>query len=146
MYVATQGPLGWSARRAARRLSIPVVAGWHTNFDHYCQDYGAPWLAAPLMQLLSVFHNGCAATLVPTRQQAEALADQGFLRLNVMVRRLGGGVDGQLGGGLGAGYHGQGDGAANQGTGKQGHGGSPGRLSGNQDSGSGIDQGSGDLE
>lgn len=90
VYIATQGPLGWSARRAARRLSIPVVAGWHTNFDHYCRDYGAPWLAAPLMQMLRAFHNGCAATLIPTRQQADVLADQGFQRLSVMGR----GIDG----------------------------------------------------
>ncbi|MDX5379313.1 MAG: glycosyltransferase, partial [Halomonas sp.] len=36
VYLATQGPLGWSARRMARRMGIPLVAGWHTNFDHYC--------------------------------------------------------------------------------------------------------------
>lgn len=90
IYIATQGPLGWSARRAARRLSIPVVAGWHTNFDHYCHDYGTPWLAAPLMHLLRTFHNGCAATLVPTQQQADNLTERGFQRLSVMGR----GIDG----------------------------------------------------
>ncbi|WP_346302222.1 glycosyltransferase, partial [Halomonas sp. BM-2019] len=35
VYLATQGPLGWSAQGVARRLAIPTVAGWHTNFDHY---------------------------------------------------------------------------------------------------------------
>ncbi|MBZ0331069.1 glycosyltransferase family 1 protein [Halomonas sp. ANAO-440] len=91
VYLATQGPLGWSARRAARRLSIPVVAGWHTNFDHYCRDYGVPWLAPVLLGALRRFHNGCTATLVPTHRQAEALAERGFLNLNVMGR----GVDGE---------------------------------------------------
>jgi len=91
VYLATQGPLGWSARRAARRLSIPVVAGWHTNFDHYCHDYRVPWLAPVMRATLRHFHNGCAATLIPTRLQADALGQQGFQRLAVMGR----GIDGQ---------------------------------------------------
>ncbi|PYN95500.1 MAG: glycoside hydrolase, partial [Candidatus Rokuibacteriota bacterium] len=31
VYVATEGPLGWSAVRAATRLRLPVVSGFHTN-------------------------------------------------------------------------------------------------------------------
>lgn len=91
IYLATQGPLGWSARRAARHLSIPVVAGWHTNFDHYCQDYRVPWLTPVMRAALRHFHNGCAATLVPTHRQAAALSASGFQRLAVMGR----GIDGQ---------------------------------------------------
>ncbi|QOR40145.1 glycosyltransferase family 1 protein [Billgrantia diversa] len=88
VYLATQGPLGWSARHVARRMGIPLVAGWHTNFDHYCSDYRVPWLAPTLMRGLRHFHNGCRATLVPTRQQADALARQGFQRLEVMGRGI----------------------------------------------------------
>src|SRR5690606_26148259 len=32
IYIATEGPLGWSALRAARRLRIPVATGFHTRF------------------------------------------------------------------------------------------------------------------
>ena len=88
VYLATQGPLGWSARRVARRMGIPLVAGWHTNFDHYCGDYGVPWLAPALLRALRHFHNGCQATLVPTRQQAGELVRQGFERLEVMGRGI----------------------------------------------------------
>ncbi|MBS9402641.1 glycosyltransferase family 1 protein [Halomonas sp. TRM85114] len=91
VYLATQGPLGWSAQRAAQRLSIPVVGGWHTNFDHYCTDYGLAWLTPLVMQRLRTFHNRCAATLVPTRQQANRLSDQGFDNLRIMAR----GIDGE---------------------------------------------------
>ena len=91
VYLATQGPLGWSALRAARRLSIPVVGGWHTNFDHYCRDYGLPWLAPLVTRRLRTFHNRCAATLVPTRRQADELAARGFENLRVMGR----GIDGE---------------------------------------------------
>lgn len=41
VYVATQGPLGWSAVRAARRLGLPVLGGFHTNFHVYAKHYHA---------------------------------------------------------------------------------------------------------
>ncbi|HEY0862390.1 MAG TPA: glycosyltransferase, partial [Pseudoxanthomonas sp.] len=44
VYVATEGPLGWSAVRAARRLGIPVATGFHTRFDEYMRDYGVRFL------------------------------------------------------------------------------------------------------
>ncbi|MDZ7852822.1 MAG: glycosyltransferase family 1 protein [Halomonas sp.] len=91
VYLATQGPLSWSALNAAKRLSIPVVSGWHTNFDHYCRDYGLPWLAPLVLRRLRHFHNRTAATLVPTRDQARALAGCGFVNLRIMAR----GIDGE---------------------------------------------------
>ena len=44
IYVATQGPLGWSAVSTARQLGIPVFSGFHTNFDAYSKHYHAGWL------------------------------------------------------------------------------------------------------
>ena len=44
IYVATEGPLGWSALRAARTLRVPAATGFHTRFDHYMRDYGVPVL------------------------------------------------------------------------------------------------------
>ncbi len=90
IYLATQGPLGWAARQAARRLNIPLVAGWHTNFDHYCKDYGVAWLASTTRRYLRYFHNGCALTLVPTHQQAKALQRQGIRDVHVLSRGLDG--------------------------------------------------------
>jgi len=90
VYLATQGPLGWSALRAAKRLGIPVVSGWHTHFNHYCHAYGLGWLAPVVMRRLCHFHNRTAATLVPTGAQAEALAGQGVRNTRVMGR----GIDG----------------------------------------------------
>ncbi|WP_108444204.1 glycosyltransferase family 4 protein [Halomonas denitrificans] len=91
IYLATQGPLGWSALRIARRLGIPVISGWHTNFDHYCRDYGLPWLAPLVLRRLRHFHNRTAATLVPTHAQARELGAQGFANVRVMAR----GIDGE---------------------------------------------------
>lgn len=68
VYVATQGPLGVSAVSAARKLSIPVSSGFHTNFHSYSQYYGAGWLEALLCRYGQWFHNRTAVTLVPTRK------------------------------------------------------------------------------
>ncbi|WP_081137976.1 glycosyltransferase family 4 protein [Halomonas sp. BC2] len=91
VYLATQGPLGWAARQAAQRLDLPLVAGWHTNFDHYCQDYGVAWLSKATRRYLRYFHNGCALTLVPTQQQAVALRQDGIKDVQVLSR----GIDGE---------------------------------------------------
>ncbi|MFG6665632.1 glycosyltransferase family 4 protein [Halomonas sp. HNIBRBA4712] len=90
VYLATQGPLGLAARHAARKLGIVCVAGWHTNFDHYCQDYGIAWLGSTTLRYLRHFHNGCALTLVPTNAQASALRRAGIRDVSVLSR----GIDG----------------------------------------------------
>ncbi|MFC3551186.1 glycosyltransferase family 4 protein [Lysobacter cavernae] len=78
IYVATEGPLGWSALRAARRLRIPVATGFHTRFDEYMRDYGVAFLAQTALRWMRRFHNGADATLVPTRELADFLEAQGF--------------------------------------------------------------------
>ncbi len=84
--VATDGPLGWSALGAARRLGIPVATDFHTNFHTYTRDYGFAWLARPVAAYLRSFHNRAACTMVPTRQIAEELAALRFERLRVVGR------------------------------------------------------------
>ncbi|MBD3894307.1 glycosyltransferase family 1 protein [Halomonas sp. ML-15] len=91
IYLATEGPLGWSALRTAERLGIPTVSGFHTNFDHYASDYGLGWLRGSVARLLRRFHNRTGATLVPTQRQADLLGRQGIERIVVMGR----GIDAQ---------------------------------------------------
>src|ERR1700682_5111922 len=40
IYIATEGPLGRSALRAARDLGIPACSGFHTRFDDFARYYG----------------------------------------------------------------------------------------------------------
>jgi glycosyltransferase involved in cell wall biosynthesis len=91
VYIATEGPLGWSALRACRRLGIPVATGFHTRFDDYVGRYGAGFLSPWVFSWLRRFHNRADATLVPTLELQEALAQQGFRH----VLRLGRAVDTQ---------------------------------------------------
>jgi glycosyltransferase involved in cell wall biosynthesis len=78
IYVATEGPLGWSALRAARQLEIPVATGFHTRFDDYVRSYGAPWLQGTALRWMRHFHNSAQATLVPTRELQSFLQSARF--------------------------------------------------------------------
>lgn len=78
IYIATEGPLGWSAMRAAKALGIPVASGFHTRFDHYMRDYGASFLQPVALSWMRRFHNGAAATLVPTMELHAELVGLGF--------------------------------------------------------------------
>ncbi|SFM11458.1 glycosyltransferase family 4 protein [Marinobacter zhejiangensis] len=77
IYVATQGPLGVAAVNAARRLSIPVSSGFHTNFHTYSRYYGAGFLEKLLCGYGRWFHNRTAITLVPTRKMQATIQAMG---------------------------------------------------------------------
>ncbi|UDI93818.1 MULTISPECIES: glycosyltransferase family 4 protein [Pseudomonas] len=92
LYIATEGPLGLSALRAARRLGIAVVSGFHTNFQQYTHQYGLGLLTRLLTHYLRWFHNRSAMTLVPSVSQRLELERRHFERLALLSR----GVDSQL--------------------------------------------------
>ncbi|HRP97053.1 MAG TPA: glycosyltransferase family 1 protein [Rhodocyclaceae bacterium] len=89
VHVVTEGPLGWSAVSAARRLGIPVSAGFHTHFDHYSAHYRLGWARPLVSGYLSTFHRRAQATLVPTA----ALAAELDARAVPGVEVVGRGVD-----------------------------------------------------
>lgn len=86
VHIATEGPLGWSALRVARKLRIPVTSDFRTNFHAYSSHYGIGWLSKPIMAYLKRFHNQTLTTMVPTQGLADRLADAGFERLQVVAR------------------------------------------------------------
>lgn len=92
LYIATEGPLGLSALRAARRLGIAVISGFHTNFAQYTQQYGMGFLNRLLTHYLRWFHNRSKVTLVPSVSQKIALERRGFERIELLSR----GVDSTL--------------------------------------------------
>ena len=78
IYVATEGPLGWSAIRTAARMDIPLTTGFHTRFDSYMRDYGVGFLEPLAVRWMRAFHNTSSATLVPTCELADFLRGRGF--------------------------------------------------------------------
>ena len=86
VHIATEGPLGWSALQAARRLQLPVTSDFRTNFHAYGQHYGIGWLAKPILAYLRKFHNRASCTMVPTEALRSDLAARCFERLHVVGR------------------------------------------------------------
>mgnify|MGYP003581872996 FL=1 len=88
VHIATEGPLGWSALQAARKLRLPVSSDFRTNFDAYSRHYGVGWLQKPIAAYLRKFHNQAHCTMVPTEQLRRSLDGQGFERLHVVARGI----------------------------------------------------------
>lgn len=92
VYVAIESPLGLSALRAACKLGIPVIGGFHTHFRQYLQRYGMPRFAERVWSYQKWFHRKVAMTLAPSPEAREYLAAAGFPKVEVLGR----GVDGAL--------------------------------------------------
>lgn len=86
VHVATEGPLGWSAISAARRLKLPVTSDFHTNFDHYSEHYGLGWLRQPVSTYLRRFHNRTVTSFVPSSELALRLRESGYRNVEVIAR------------------------------------------------------------
>lgn len=92
IHIATEGPLGYSALSVARKLGIPTISTFHTNFHSYGSHYGYGLLAKPLMAYFRWFHNRTGATFVPSVEVQTELQNAGFERVSILAR----GVDTQL--------------------------------------------------
>jgi glycosyltransferase involved in cell wall biosynthesis len=86
VHIATEGPLGWSALAAARKLDIPVATDFHTNFDAYSRHYGLSWFSRPVQGYLRRFHNRTDCTMVPTAELAGTMEKNGYRNLRVVGR------------------------------------------------------------
>jgi glycosyltransferase involved in cell wall biosynthesis len=92
VHIATEGPLGLCALRAAKSLEIPVISSFHTNFHQYGKYYKLPFLIKGAFAYLRYFHNRTRATYAPSNDLIKNLKAAGFKNLRKMER----GVDAQL--------------------------------------------------
>ncbi len=92
IHIATPGPLGFFAIASGRRLSVPVVSSYHTNFDGYLKHYAADFLQPGLVAYLRYLHNRTAVTFVPSESTRLHLQNRGFRHLEIWSR----GIDSQM--------------------------------------------------
>ena len=92
IYLATEGPAGFSALRIARKLRIPTVSGFHTNFDLYLKHYRISLIQPFVDAYLRWFHNRTSSTFAPTDWMIEELQNKGYHNLRMLSR----GVDREL--------------------------------------------------
>jgi glycosyltransferase involved in cell wall biosynthesis len=88
IHIATEGPIGLSARRVCLRRGQAFTTSYHTRFPEYLAAR-APVPERWIYGLLRRFHNAGSATLVSTASLEAELARRGFRNL----RRWGRGVD-----------------------------------------------------
>ncbi|MDO9619525.1 MAG: glycosyltransferase family 1 protein [Pseudomonas sp.] len=92
VHLATEGPLGWAARRWLSKRGLAFSSAIHTRFPEYVHTRW-PWV--PLRwgyAFLRAFHRPSQAVLVTTERMREEFAGWGFKRL-VLWRK---GVDTRL--------------------------------------------------
>ena len=85
LHIATEGPLGWQARRIALKRKWPFTTAYHSRFSEYvAARFGVPvgWTYA----LLRRFHNAARATLAPTPAIVADLKARGFAHARLWSR------------------------------------------------------------
>ncbi|MDX1796241.1 MAG: glycosyltransferase family 1 protein [Hydrogenovibrio sp.] len=85
IHIATEGALGWRARRICLKHKLPFTSGYHTKYPEYIhQRFPIPksWIYAVLRR----FHNKAETTYVPAQSILEELKDKGFKSLAVVNR------------------------------------------------------------
>ncbi|MCC6913553.1 MAG: glycosyltransferase family 1 protein [Rhodospirillaceae bacterium] len=88
VHIATEGPLGFTARRYCLRRDIPFTTAYHTKFPEYLEAR-APIPATWTYRGLRWFHRPSSAVMVATQTVENELVSRGFSN----VRRWSRGVD-----------------------------------------------------
>ncbi|WP_108880110.1 glycosyltransferase [Anderseniella sp. Alg231-50] len=93
VHIATEGPLGWMARRHCLKHNMAFTTSFHSRFPEMLVNrLPIPGLERLAYALLRRFHAPAAATLVPTPTVTRRLGDLGFSNLKTWTR----GVDTDL--------------------------------------------------
>lgn len=87
IHIATEGPLGWMARRHCARHDLAFTSSFHSRFPEMLVNrFPLPGLQRLTYAMLRRFHAPADATLVPTPTVARRLAGLGFTGLKVWTR------------------------------------------------------------
>ncbi|ACI99637.1 glycosyltransferase family 4 protein [Rhodospirillum centenum] len=91
IHIATEGPLGFAARRFCLRYRIPFTTAYHTRFPEYVRDR-APIPLALTYAIVRRFHAPAHSVMVATPSIEQDLRARGFRN----IRRWTRGVDTEL--------------------------------------------------
>ena len=92
VYIAIESPLGLSAASTARKLRLPVIGGFHTNFAEYLEQYGVRRIGALVRVYQKWFHQRLHRTLAPSPDVMRKLTAEGFSKVSVLGRGVDNGV------------------------------------------------------
>ena len=87
IHIATEGPLGWAARRACLRRKLPFTTSFHTRFAEYAAlRIPLPGVSSFFWSLLRHFHRHSHAVMTPTRTISSLLDDKRFKNVQTWTR------------------------------------------------------------
>ncbi|HMA52296.1 MAG TPA: glycosyltransferase family 1 protein [Magnetospirillaceae bacterium] len=88
IHIATEGPLGWAARRYCLKRQVPFTTAYHTKFPEYIRArFRIPLPVS--YRLIRKFHSPASTIMVATQTIQDELEHRGFER----IRRWSRGVD-----------------------------------------------------
>ena len=87
IHIATEGPLGWAARRACLKRKIPFTTSFHTRFAEYAAArLPVPGVAAFFWSILRRFHKHSQAVMTPSLTVSKVLEGHGFSNVKTWTR------------------------------------------------------------
>ncbi|WP_270179660.1 glycosyltransferase family 4 protein [Alkalihalobacillus sp. CinArs1] len=86
LHIATPFNIGLSGLHYGKKLSIPMVASYHTNFDSYLNHYHLEWSAPFIWKYLLWFHQPFSSIFVPSKDTLDRLQEKGFDQLKLWKR------------------------------------------------------------
>jgi glycosyltransferase involved in cell wall biosynthesis len=87
IHIATEGPLGWAARRACLRRKLPFTTSFHTRFAEYAEArIPLPGTAKFFWSVLRNFHKHSAAVMTPSLTISNLLESKGFENVKTWTR------------------------------------------------------------
>ncbi|MBM6646758.1 MULTISPECIES: glycosyltransferase family 1 protein [unclassified Bacillus (in: firmicutes)] len=86
IHIATPFNMGLCGLYYAKKLNIPVVGSYHTDFDAYLHYYKIEFLSSMLWNYLKWFHSHMQKNFVPSPETLHQLKKKGFQQLYIWGR------------------------------------------------------------
>ncbi|EJV79231.1 glycosyltransferase family 4 protein [Bacillus mycoides] len=86
IHIATPFNMGLCGLYYAKKLNIPVVGSYHTDFDAYLRYYKIEFLSNMLWNYLRWFHSHMQKNFVPSPETLHQLKKKGFQQLYIWGR------------------------------------------------------------
>ncbi len=86
IHVATPFNIGLCGAYYAKKLNIPIVGSYHTDFDQYLKFYNLEFLSKFLWRYMNWFHRPFKKIFVPSNDTLEGLKRHGFTNLELWGR------------------------------------------------------------
>ena len=86
IHVATPFNIGLCGLHYAKKLNIPIVGSYHTDFDQYLNYYDLQFFSKFLWKYMHWFHKPLRKIFVPSNETMEQLKRKGFQNLRIWGR------------------------------------------------------------